>query len=216
MPPCCRIVISASSPKHQGACWAVLLCGCDCLRADVLEWFCRVPMGLCRAPCCCHWWKSSSVVWCRGTTWTHVLPFPRKAVSLSSTSQKIISFSPLAALIQISLTLLAQKIQLCCWEEFENERLVPIFFFLINHLGGFFFSSWDSFFRVKAGSSQRELAPQTRLPTDVVRLCWVPVQLARWFLLECPRSSHDIHPNLQCSLFRVHWSQKVELTLLRL
>lgn len=159
-------------PSIRGVCWTVLVCGCDCLRADVLGLFLRVPICLCRAPCCCHWWKSPSVVWRCGTTWTHVMPFSRKAVSLSSTSQKIISFSLLAALAQISLTLLTQKIQLCYWEEFENERLVPIFFFLINHLGGlcFFFSSWNSFFRVKAGSSQRELAPQTRLPTDVVRL----------------------------------------------
>lgn len=217
MPPCDRTVIAASSPKHQGCllvcsrgwvwlspgrCAAIIsTCAHLPLRSSMLVSLMKIPLG-------------------GLSLWAHMGPrddfFQEGSVSFQHFPENHIIFTvsssrpdfPNSSHIEDPAVLLRGVWK---WKTRSN-------IFLPHKPSGWvlFFSFWDSFFRVKAWRSQRERAPQARLPTDVVRLWWVPVQFARWFLLRVSKIMPWRHPSLECFLFKVYWSQKVELTLLRL
>lgn len=119
----------------RGVCWSALAFGCDCLPAHVLELFPCVPICPCRTLPHAVVTDENPSQWSRAMdphrlTWV----FSGEVVLLSTTSQKIISFSLLAAHTKIPLTPLTQNTQLCSWEKFKRERPVSIFFFLINRV----------------------------------------------------------------------------------
>lgn len=106
MPPWCGILILASVASIRGVYWSALVCGCDCLPADALELFLCVPICLCRTLLHAVVTDENPSRWSKamvphGPT---VMTFLGEAVLLSTTFQKIISFSLLAALAEISLT----------------------------------------------------------------------------------------------------------------